>query len=67
MVKILPSRAGGVGLVLGRGAEISWPQNKNINQKQYTNKFNEDFKNGPHKKSLKKNLRKLVAKGVFFA
>ena len=52
MVKILPSRAGGVGLVLGRGTEISWPQNENINQKQYTNKFNEDFKNGPHKKSL---------------
>ena len=23
---------------------------KNIKQKQYCNKFNEDFKNGPHKK-----------------
>ena len=52
MVKILPSRARGVGLVLGRGAEISWPQNENINQKQYTNKFNEDFKNDPHKKKI---------------
>ena len=31
---------------------------KNIKQKQYCNKFNKDFKNCPHQKSLKKNLKK---------
>ena len=68
MVKILPSRAGGVGSVPGWGTKISRPQNQNINQKRYSNKFNKDFKNGPHKKkSLKKNLRELVAKEVDFA
>ena len=34
------------------------PQTKqnqnNINQKQYYNKFNKDFKNGPRQKNLKK-------------
>ena len=30
------------------------PKNQNIKQKQHCNKFNKDFKNGPH---LKKNLR----------
>ena len=30
---------------------------KNIKQKQYCNKFNKDFKNCPHQKSLKKNLK----------
>ena len=37
----------------GQGAKIphaSWPENQNIKQKQYCNKFNEDFKNGPHQK-----------------
>ena len=30
---------------------------KNIKQKQYSNKFNKDFKNGPHqKKKLKKKV-----------
>ena len=32
---------------------------QNINQKWYCNKFNKDFKNGPHKK--KKNLKKKAA------
>ena len=32
-------------------------EKKNKNQKQYCNKFNKDFKNGPHqKKILKKKL-----------
>ena len=26
----------------------SWPKNQNMKQKQYCNKFNKDFKNGPH-------------------
>ena len=37
-VKTLPSNAGGVGLIPGRGAKIphaSRPQNQNIKQKQY--------------------------------
>ena len=27
---------------------ISQPENQNIKQKQYCNKFSKDFKNGPH-------------------
>ena len=43
----------GVGSIPGRGAKIPhgwWPKNQNIKQKQYCNKFNKDFKNGPHQK-----------------
>ena len=51
VVMTLPSNAGVVGLVPGWGAKI--PQalhakSQNINQKQYCNKFNKNFKNGPH-------------------
>ena len=50
--------AGGTGSIPGQGAKIphaSGPKNQNIKQKQYYNKFNKDFKNGPHqKKKLKK-------------
>ena len=48
----------GAGLIPDQGAKIpyaSQPENGNIKQKQYYNKFNKDFKNGPHqKKTLKK-------------
>ena len=58
MVKTSPSNAGGECSTPGRGAKIphaSGPKNQNIKQKQYCNKFNKGFKNGPHqKKSLKK-------------
>ena len=57
VVKTLPSNAGGVGSIPGRGAKIphaSWPENQNIKQKQYCNKCNKDFKKGPHPKNLKK-------------
>ena len=50
MVKTSPSNAGGAGSIPGQGTKIphtSWPKNQNIKQKQYCNKFNEDFKNGP--------------------
>ena len=61
MVGTSPSDAGGVGLIPGRGAEIPHalrPKNQNIKQKQYCNRFNKDFKNGPHqKKNLKKKLQ----------
>ena len=44
------SSAGGVGSIPGQGAKIphdSWPKNQNVKQKQYCNKLNKDFKNGP--------------------
>ena len=56
-VKTLPSKAGDVGLILGRGAKIphaSWPKNQSIKQKQYCNKFKKDFlKWSTLKKTLK--------------
>ena len=51
MVKTSSSNAGGVGSIPGQGAKIphsSGPKNQNIIQKQYCNKFNKDFKTGPH-------------------
>ena len=51
MVKTLPSNAGGVGLIPGLGTKTPHavrPKKQNIKQKQYCNKFNQDFKNGPH-------------------
>ena len=56
VVKTSPSNAGGVGSIPDRGAKIphaSWPKKQNIKQKQYCNKFNKDFKNGPHPKNKK--------------
>ena len=58
VVKTSPSNAGGAGSIPGRGAGIlcaSWPENQNVKQKQYCNKFNKELKNGPHQK---KNLKK---------
>ena len=55
MVETSPSR--GAGSIPGRGAKIphaSQPNNQNIKQKQYCNKFNKYFKNGPHKNLKKK-------------
>ena len=66
VVKTLPSSAGGMGLIPGQGAKIphaSRPENQNIKQKLYCNKFNKDFKNGPHrtnKKILKKKVYTLI-------
>ena len=43
----------GVGLIPGEGAEIPralWTKSRNMQQKQYCNKLNEDSKNGPYKK-----------------
>ena len=56
MVKTMPSNAGGVGSIPDQGTKIphaSGPKIQNIRQKQYCNKFDKDFKNGPHLK--KKN------------
>ena len=63
MVKTLPSNAGGAGSIPGWGVKIphaSWPKNQNIKQKQYCDKFNKNFKNGPHQK--KKILKKIKRK-----
>ena len=59
MVKTSLSNARGAGSIPGRGAKTPHapgPKNQNIKQKQYCNKFNKDFKNGPHQK--KKILKK---------
>ena len=51
VVKTLPSNAEAVGSIPGWGAKIPHalrPKNQNIKQKQYCNKFNKDFKIGPH-------------------
>ena len=56
VVKTSPFSTEGAGLIPGQGAKIpraSWPKNQNIKQKQYCNKFNKDFKNGPHPKKKK--------------
>ena len=48
VAKTSPSRAGGwAGPIPGQGTKIPhalWPKNDNVKQKQYCNKFNEDFK-----------------------
>jgi len=37
---------------------MTWGQKKqNIKQKQYCNKYNKDFKNGPHPKKRKKKKK----------
>ena len=50
MINNPPLDARGAGSVPGEGAKIphDLPKNQNIKQKQYCNKFNKDFKNGPH-------------------
>ena len=57
----MPSSAGGTGSsVPGWGTKIPHAsyKNQNIKQKQYCNKLNKDFKNGPHqKKKKKKNFK----------
>ena len=53
MVKTLPASARGAGSVPDWGSKIppaSWPKNRNIKQKQYSDEFNKDFKNGPYQK-----------------
>ena len=55
VVENLPANAGREGSTPGPGAKIlhgSGPKKQNIKQKQYCNKFNKDFENGPHLKKL---------------
>ena len=55
MVETSPSTAEGAGSIPDQGIKIphaSGPKNQNVKQKQYCNKFNKDFKSGPHKKKI---------------
>ena len=57
MVKTLTSNAGGASSIPGRGAKIRHAlqtKNQNIKQKEYCNKFNKDFKKGPHQTNFLK-------------
>ena len=60
VVKSLSSKEEDVGLIPGWGAKIlhaSWhKKNQNIKQARCCNKFNKDFKNGPHKKKILKKI-----------
>ena len=56
VVKTSPSNTGDAGSVPGQRAKVTYSSGhntQNIKQKQYCNKFNKDFKNGPHKKRKK--------------
>ena len=60
VIKTSPSSAGGMSLVPVRGTKIlqaSWAKNQNIKYKLYSNKFNRDFLNGPHKKKILKKIK----------
>ena len=68
-VKTSPSNAGCAGSIPGQGVRSQTllgsarkPENKQ--QKPYCNKFNKDFKNGPHQKqkSLKMDKINMVSK-----
>ena len=55
VVKTSPCSAGGMSLILVWGVKTPYisrskykNKNQNIKQKYYCNKFNKDFKNGPH-------------------
>ena len=57
VVNTSPSNTGGAVSIPGHRAKILHalqPKSQNIKQKQYYNKFNKDFKTGPHKKKNKK-------------
>ena len=48
-LRLCPSAAGGESSSPGLGAKLPqawWPENQNMEQTQYCNKFNKDLKNG---------------------
>ena len=62
MVKTSPSNEVGAGSIPGPSAKISHasrPKKKeqNIKEQQYCNKFNTDFKNGPHHQKILKKIK----------
>ena len=69
MVKMSPSNLGVAGLIPDQGIKIpraSWPKSQNIKQKQYCNKVNKDFLNGPHLKNLFKKRESLFSSLAHF-
>ena len=64
VVKVSPSNSGGMGSTLGQRAEIPHssgplpPKTQNVKQKQYYNKFHQNFKNCPSQKIFKKKEEK---------
>ena len=54
VLKISPSKAGGVSLIPDHGTKVprvSWPKKQNVRQKQYC--LNKDFlKNGSHQREI---------------
>ena len=68
LVKTLPCNAGGVCLIPNREAKIphaSGAKNQNVKQKQYHNKFNTDFKDGPYKKLKKYYSKKMLSPKLY--
>ena len=60
MVKTSPSSAGGSGSIPDWQAKIPCalrPKSRNIKQRQYCNKFNKDYKYGPHQRKKKKEKK----------
>ena len=76
VVKTSPSNAGSAGSTPGQGAKslhVSWPENQNIKQKQYSNKCNKDKNKKPLKRKKKtKNctffspIRRAEGRGIYF-
>ena len=60
VVKTSLSNKGIVGSV-----KVKKPEHKQ--QKQYCNKFNKDFKNGPHQKKLHNALKIMLMEDIYFA
>ena len=62
VIKTLPSNPRDVGLLPGQGVKsphVSWQKEKNKTiQKLHCNKFNKDFKNGPHQEMLQKKKKR---------
>ena len=56
VLKTSPSTAGGVGSIPGWGTKIPHAlqpkKSKHKKKKQYCDKFNKDFKHGPHQKYI---------------
>ena len=60
-------RCRGCGLIPGQELRSHMPcgqKSQNIKQKQYCNRFNEDFKNGPHTHTKKKKLKRTITLDV---
>ena len=62
----MPSNSGGEGSIPCWGVKlphVTWPKNQNVIQKQYCNKFNNDFLNGPLFKKKKKDMEEKTNMG----